>query len=149
MDVYASSGLLCDLSYCRTLPSDYSANLGKTEDHSLTRTPSRSLPGQSPALGLTISLCTRMRRGKSVWRPCPGRPPKGAPPGPRGPRRGLFSIASSTFSCRPSSSTPFSWFTALQKRTREEVLRSCHFRFSYTNTINPIIIHRNYFDDFF
>lgn len=65
----------------------------------------------------TMSLCTRMRSGKSVCRLWPGRPPNGGPPGTRGPRRPpRFSTASSTLIWLPSTSIPFRLVTALERR---------------------------------
>lgn len=68
---------------------------------------------------LTISLCTRMRSGKSVCRPWPGRPPKAGPPGPRGRRCGRRSTANSTFNMEPSKSCPFTCTTALKHVTNK------------------------------
>lgn len=67
------------------------------------------------AIVLTISLCTRILRGKSAWRVWPGKPPNGAPA--RGPLLDRFSLANSTFKDFPSSSTPFSSETALKRKT--------------------------------
>lgn len=64
----------------------------------------------------TMSLWTRMRSGKSVWRPCPGSPPNAPGPPRAGPLfEGFFSVASSTRNDEPSSSAPFTWLTALKK----------------------------------
>lgn len=106
MHVHSRSGLLCYLSNCRTLSSDNSSYLRVVHN-----SPPRKNQ-TSPAL--TISLCTRILRGKSACRVWPGRPINGAPA--RGPLLPRFSPANSTFSDFPSSSTPFSSETALERK---------------------------------
>lgn len=70
-----------------------------------------------------MSLCTRMRSGKSVCRLWPGRPPNGGPPGTLGPRRPpRFSTARSTLIWLPSTWIPFRLVTAL-KRTKSFKIR--------------------------
>lgn len=83
-----------------------------------------------------MSLCTNIRKGKSVCLLCPGIPPK-ADPGPRGPLLDLLSDASSTLRGFPSTSTPFRRFTALKQRTKLEAYSKSNSTIQFFRIIVP------------